>query len=84
MDYHLDPRMPRPDQCVQRDMIERWARTQPKKTFAIFADGEQWTYAQTQALAVRTANALRALGVRASGCWCGCRTMPTACGSGSD
>jgi carnitine-CoA ligase len=64
MDYHLDPRMPRPDQCVQRTMIERWARTQPKKTFAIFADGEQWTYAQTQALAIRTANALRALGVK--------------------
>ena len=44
MDYHLDPRMPRPDQCVQRYMIERWAREQPDKIFAIFADGEQWTY----------------------------------------
>jgi carnitine-CoA ligase len=64
MDYHLDPRMPRPDQCVQRYMIERWARTQPEKTFAIFADGEQWTYGEMQAHAIRTANALRALGVR--------------------
>jgi carnitine-CoA ligase len=64
MDYHLDPRMPRPDQCVQRYMIERWAREQPDKTFAIFADGEQWTYREMQALAIRTANALRALGVK--------------------
>jgi carnitine-CoA ligase len=64
MDYHLDPRMPRPDQCVQRYMIERWAREQPDKTFAIFADGEQWTYGEMQTCAIRTANALRALGVK--------------------
>ena len=49
MDYHLDARMPRPDQCVQRYMIERWAREQPDKIFAIFADGERWTYAEMQA-----------------------------------
>jgi len=64
MDYHLDARMPRPEQCVQRTMIERWARAQPDKVFAIFADGEQWTYADMQAKAIRTANALRALGVK--------------------
>ena len=64
MDYHLDARMPRPEQCVQRYMIERWAREQPHKVFAIFADGEQWTYADMQAKAIRTANALRALGVK--------------------
>jgi crotonobetaine/carnitine-CoA ligase len=45
-------------------MIERWVRTQPDKTFAIFADGEQWTYGDMQAHAIRTANALRALGVK--------------------
>jgi carnitine-CoA ligase len=64
MDYHLDPRVPRPDQCVQRYMIERWAREQPDKVFAIFADGERWTYGKMQAHAIRTANALRALGVK--------------------
>ena len=64
MDYHLDARMPRPDQCVQRYMIERWTREQPEKIFAIFADGEQWTYADMQANAIRTANALRALGIK--------------------
>ncbi len=64
MDYHLDARMPRPDQCVQRYMIERWTREQPDKIFAIFTDGEQWTYADMQAHAIRTANALRALGIK--------------------
>jgi carnitine-CoA ligase len=64
MDYHLDARMPRPEQCVQRYMIERWARQQPQKVFAIFADGERWTYAEMQSRAIRTANALRALGVK--------------------
>ena len=64
MDYHLDARMPRPEQCIQRYMIERWAREQPNKLFAIFADGEQWTYGEMQANAIRTANALRALGVK--------------------
>ncbi len=64
MDYHLDARMPRPEECVQRYMIERWAREQPEKLFAIFADGERWSYAEMQATAVRTANALRALGIK--------------------
>ena len=64
MSQHLDPRMPRTDQCVQREMIDRWAREQPDKVFATFADGAQWTYAQTRAIAVRTAHALRALGVQ--------------------
>ena len=64
MDYHLDARMPRPEQCIQRYMIERWSREQPNKLFAIFADGEQWTYGEMQANAIRTANALRALGVK--------------------
>ena len=64
MDYHLDARMPRPEQCVQRYMIERWARQQPQKVFAIFADGERWTYAEMQSKAIRTANALRAFGVK--------------------
>jgi carnitine-CoA ligase len=62
--YHLDARMPRSEECVQRYMIERWARVQPHKVFAIFADGEQWTYAQTLSITIRTANALRALGVK--------------------
>ncbi|MGA2043131.1 MAG: AMP-binding protein [Roseiarcus sp.] len=64
MEYHLDPRMPPPEQCVQRYMIDRWAGEQPDKIFAIFPDGRRWTYAQMRAVAIRTANALLALGVR--------------------
>lgn len=64
MDYHIDPRMPAPEACIQRSMLERWAALQPDKPFAIFADGTRWTYAQTLRETIRTANALRALGVR--------------------
>ncbi|WP_210243869.1 AMP-binding protein [Mesorhizobium sp. B2-1-3A] len=69
---HLDPRMPAPEACVQRYMLERWATTQPDKIFAIFADGSRWTYAETLASTIRTANALKALGVRQGDrvlCW---------------
>lgn len=64
MDYHLDPRMPAPETCIQRYMLERWAAEQPEKVFAIFTDGSSWTYAETLRQAITTANALRALGVR--------------------
>lgn len=64
MAYHLDPRMPAPDQCIQRYMLERWAKAQPDKVFAIFQDGETWTYADALSEAITTANALEALGVK--------------------
>ncbi|MCV0396711.1 MAG: AMP-binding protein [Rhizobiaceae bacterium] len=64
MSYRLDPRMPEPEACVQRYMLERWAAEQPDKLFAIFQDDTRWTYAETQTVAIRTANALRGLGVR--------------------
>jgi crotonobetaine/carnitine-CoA ligase len=64
MEHRLDPRMPAPEACVQRYMLERWVSVQPEKVFAIFADGSQWTYAETLRQAITTANALRSLGVR--------------------
>jgi carnitine-CoA ligase len=64
MAQRLDPRMPEPDACVQRYMLNRLARTQPDKVFANFADGKEWTYAQTREVAIRCANALRRLGVK--------------------
>lgn len=64
MTYHLDPRMPAPEQCVQRALLERWVAEQPDKVFAIFADGQSWTYRETLRQAIKTANALRALGVQ--------------------
>ena len=36
----------------------------PDKVFANFADGTEWTYAQTREIAIRAANAFRRLGVR--------------------
>ncbi len=64
MTHHLDPRMPAPEACIQRLMLEHWASVQPDKIFAVFADGSTWTYAEALDVTVRTANALRALGVR--------------------
>lgn len=64
MTHHLDPRMPAPEACIQRLMLEHWASVQPDKIFAVFADGSTWTYAETLDVTIRTANALRALGVR--------------------
>ncbi|MGB6118478.1 MAG: AMP-binding protein [Mesorhizobium sp.] len=64
MSYHLDPRMPKPEDCIQRLMLEKWAASQPDKVFAVFQDGESWTYEQTLREAISAANALRALGVK--------------------
>ncbi|MBN9039045.1 MAG: AMP-binding protein [Rhizobiales bacterium] len=64
MDTYLDPRMPEPEACVQRYMLEKWASVRPDKVFAMFPDGTTWTYAETRRTAIRTANALRRLGVR--------------------
>ena len=33
MGYHLDPRMPKPEQCVQRYMLERWAASAARQDF---------------------------------------------------
>ena len=64
MALRLDPRMPKPDACVQRYMLDRLAASQPDKVFANFADGSEWTYRQTRDVAIRTANAFRKLGVK--------------------
>lgn len=64
MSYHVDPRMPPPEEVVQRALLDRWAGRQPDKVFAVFEDGTEWTFAETRRIAIRTANALAALGVR--------------------
>ncbi len=63
MAQRLDPRMPKVDECVQRYMLDRLAGEQPNKVFANFADGSEWTYAETRDIAIQTANAFRKLGV---------------------
>ncbi|MBL6751239.1 MAG: AMP-binding protein, partial [Nevskia sp.] len=71
-ELHIDPRMPPVDHCVLRPLLERQAAAQPDKVYAWFDTGEEWTYRQMRQQAVRTANALRALGVKRGDrviCW---------------
>ncbi|MBX3596888.1 MAG: AMP-binding protein [Rhizobiaceae bacterium] len=69
---NLDPRMPALERCVQRYTLESWAAKQPDKVFAVFQNDEQWTYRDTLREVIRTANALKALGIRQGDrvlCW---------------
>src|SRR5437762_4735897 len=63
MSQWFDPRVPAADLCVLRPLLDRHAAATPDKVFARFADGTEWTYRQTQAIARRTAIGLAALGV---------------------
>lgn len=63
MPQHFDPRMPPVDQVVLRDILERQANERPDQPYALFDDGSEWSYSQTREIAIRTANALRTLGV---------------------
>jgi len=60
----LDPRMPAPDECVLRPLLERRARETPDKLFALFEDGERWTYAETLRNVARVAAGLQQAGVK--------------------
>lgn len=59
----MDPRMPPPEECVLRPLLERRAAATPEQPFALFADGTCWTYRDMREQACMTAHALRALGV---------------------
>jgi carnitine-CoA ligase len=59
-----DPRVPAPQDCVLRPMLEKYVALHPGKVFARFADGSEWTYAQTLQIVRRTAAGLQAMGVR--------------------
>ena len=39
-----DRRIPDRDRCVTRYLLERWATEKPEQVFAIFQDGEEWSY----------------------------------------
>ncbi|MDO9526997.1 MAG: AMP-binding protein [Gemmobacter sp.] len=59
-----DPRIPARNHVITRDLIDRWARTTPEKTFIKFDDnGEEWTYAAFRDLIVQTAVGLQSMGV---------------------
>ena len=40
----FDPRIPAPDDCITRLLIDRRARETPDKVFSLFPDGSSWTY----------------------------------------
>ena len=65
-DFHppwFNPAMPAREQAVLGPLLEHWAQATPDRVFAIFENGEQWTWAQTLTRVRATAQALRALGV---------------------
>jgi crotonobetaine/carnitine-CoA ligase len=59
-----DPRMPLPQNCVLRDVLERHARATPDRCFVTFENGNFWTFAQLLAKTRQAAAALQKLGVR--------------------
>ncbi len=60
----FDPRIPAPEECVLRPLLERRAAETPDKTFVRFAAGGEWSYAELRRIVVETAAGLQALGVR--------------------
>jgi crotonobetaine/carnitine-CoA ligase len=60
----FDPRIPAPDECVLRPLLERRARETPDKVFVLFGDsGASWTYADLLKITRETAAALAQVGV---------------------
>ncbi len=59
-----DPRVPAPEDCVLRPLLERRAAEMPDRVFARFADGSAWTYRQTRDAARRAALGFQRLGVQ--------------------
>jgi len=59
-----DPRIPAPDQCVVRSLLQKWAAVQPDKVFLQFAGSQGISYGQMLELTANTAAGLYALGVR--------------------
>ncbi|MDF1720708.1 MAG: AMP-binding protein [Minwuia sp.] len=59
-----DPRIPRRDHVVVRDLIERWNREAPDKVFAVLDDGSTWSYAEFRRLVLQTALGLQQQGVK--------------------
>ena len=59
-----DRRIPAPEDCVLKELVDRRARETPGKVFVQFAaTGEEWTYADLRRIVVATAAALQRLGV---------------------
>ncbi len=64
MTGHADTRVPPRETCVLRYLIDRWAAQTPDATYAVFENGDQWSYADLHARVIATAVDLQALGVK--------------------
>jgi crotonobetaine/carnitine-CoA ligase len=60
---YLDPRMPAPEDCVLRPLLDRRARETPDKIFVVFEDGTSWTYAELRRQVAKVAASLQKIGV---------------------
>ncbi|WP_421990815.1 AMP-binding protein [Qipengyuania sp.] len=63
-DDFTDPRIPNRDVCVLRYLVDRWAAERPEKAHVVFADGDEWTFAELQKKVRAKAAGLRDLGIR--------------------
>lgn len=61
---YLDPRLPQTNECVTREVVERWAADRPRKVFAWFGPEKEWTYAETAKISRRAGNGFASLGVK--------------------
>jgi crotonobetaine/carnitine-CoA ligase len=61
---HSDSRIPAADRCVLRYLLDRLAAATPDKTYCVFQDGTEWSYAQTRDEVIKTAIGLQSLGVK--------------------
>jgi crotonobetaine/carnitine-CoA ligase len=55
--------LPPAEACVLRYVLERWSVERRQQVFLVDQDGREWTFGDLHRQVVRTANALRALGV---------------------
>jgi crotonobetaine/carnitine-CoA ligase len=65
MAEHSDPRVPKADDCVVRNLLDRRAEAHGDRVFVTFNDDRpDWTYRNLRDRVVETANGLAALGVK--------------------
>lgn len=66
-DFHppwFNPAMPSREQCVLAPLLDERAAAMPDRVFALFEDGERWTFAETRDKVLATAQGLKRLGLR--------------------
>lgn len=58
-----DPRVPARERCVTRYLLQRWEEEQADKDFAVFQDGESWSYRDVHEKVKRLAAGFAQVGV---------------------